>query len=94
MAEPSWETIHFKEWAQGDLRLDCNEFGGLGAEGTDEDGDDMGPVVLTLLCDPYSGGSSRESHWMSPVQARALAAQLIAAADACDKAGPFKGKPK
>lgn len=72
MSDATWNNIRFKDWHDRELSLTTNEYG------DDEDG----PIVLEIR-----NGWDRISHWMSPAKARDLAAQLLQAAKACDKAG-------
>lgn len=72
MNKPKWNDIEFPLWVRGCVSLSVNNFG-------------EGPIVLEL-----EGGyeDSDLSEWMTPHEARELAAKLIQAADAVDLAGP------
>lgn len=67
-----WNKIDFAEWECGDICLSVNEHSN-------------GPIVLRLYGDGYETYDLDE--WMTPGGARELAAKLIEAADAADRAG-------
>jgi hypothetical protein len=69
---PVWNEIEFKYWARGNLTVSINRFG-------------EGPIVMELEATCRDDNSQDE--WMTPAAARELAAKLIEAADAADKAG-------
>jgi hypothetical protein len=73
MGTPHWNRIEFDLWVRDLISVSVNNFG-------------EGPIILEL-----EGGYHDPdlSEWMTPQQARELAAKLIEAADATDKAGPF-----
>jgi len=72
MSNPVWNKIEFVYWERGKLNLSVNEFVDT-------------PIVLSLEGNGYD--DTDQDHWMTPVEARELAAKLIEAADASDKAG-------
>lgn len=71
--KPIWKEIKFDDWRRGKhLSVSVNEYG-------------SGPVVLQLDGDGYE--TYDLSEWMTPDEARELAAKLIEAANAADQSG-------
>ena len=72
-SNPVWKNIEFDGWRRGDITISVNPFG-------------EGPIILEL--EGNNGDYCTDnSEWMTPTAARELAAKLIEAADAADKAG-------
>lgn len=73
MSKPHWNRIEFDPWYRDLVSVQVNNFG-------------EGPIILEL-----EGGYHEPdlSEWMTPAQARELAAKLVEAADAAEKAGLF-----
>lgn len=74
-----WNDVDFVDWSRGDVSVSVNEFG-------------AGPIVLELEGDGWE--TYDLSEWMTPDEAREIAAKLLEAADATDRAGLItKGAP-
>lgn len=72
MLGPHWNKIEFAYWSRGDASVSVNPFS-------------EGPIILELKGDGFETYDMRVS--MTPAESRKLAAKLIEAAEAADKAG-------